>query len=381
MQLLILPKGGLYMKIKHVNLNVISIPTSILKSKYPVGNSVRVHKSWDFIIVNITTSNGVRGMGYVWTPAYGTKTIYDFVQNELKGIIVNQDAQYSEFIWNKMWKATNYYGRKGLAILGISMIDMALWDIKSKLASMPLHKYLGGFSNKIPVYATDGFLSFTLYELQERVENRVEEGYKAIKLFVGNDDIKKDVERIKLTRNIIGNDIQLMIDANQAWKDIGTASRNIQYFKEFDISWIEEPLPADNVYGYQKLSDKSEIPIAGGENAYTIHEAFQYLNQNKVGIFQPDIFRIGGITGLTKAMTLAESHHIPVSPHLATEISLPVMATSSNVKWAEYMPLFDDILNIFVDHQVIRNGYIYVSNNPGHGVEFNSKIIDNYSLF
>src|SRR5699024_268964 len=264
---------------------------------------------------------------------------------------------------------------------GISMIDMALWDIKSKLASMPLHKYLGGFSNKVSVYDTYGLLLCKLYELQERVENRVEEGYKAIKLFVCNDDIKKDVERIKLTMNIIGNDIQLMIDANQAWKDIGTASRNIQYFKEFDISWIEEPLPADNVYGYQKLSDKSEIPIAGGENAYTIHEAFQYLNQNKVGIFQPDIFRIGGITGLTKAMTLAESHHIPVSPHLATEISLPVMATSSNVKWAEYMPLFDDILNIFVDHQVIRNGYIYVSNNPGHGVEFNSKIIDNYSLF
>jgi L-alanine-DL-glutamate epimerase-like enolase superfamily enzyme len=364
------------LKISSVRFDMLSIPTGILDYKHPVGNAVRVHKSWDFAVITLGTESGLEGMGYVWTPGYGPKVLRALLNEELKDLLIGENAHATEHLWRKIWKATNYYGRRGLAILGLSMVDMALWDLKARAASLPLHKVLGHCREKVAVYSSGGFLSYTMDELQREVEARLQSGYRAIKIFVGHSDVRKDIERV---RKLAGDRIQVMVDANQAWRHVGDALRHIQYLEEFDLSWIEEPLPADDYEGYQKLQEKIRIPLAGGENAYTPYEALQYIQGKKVDIFQPDIFRIGGITGLRNASLLAEVNHIPVAPHLAPEISLPVMASVSNAFWMEYMPLFEP-MEIFAGNHKLEDGFMHVSELPGHGVQFHPQVLKDFSV-
>ena len=322
---------------------------------------------FEVVTVTITDEAGFEGIGYTYTIGRGGAAIKSLLDLELRDVVIDGSALRIEHLWDAMWWKLHYVGRGGIVSFAISAVDIALWDLVSKRQGLPLWKVLGGYNPVVPCYAGGIDLHLNKDELLHKTRANLNEGFRAIKMKVGRENLREDIERVAAVRDCIGPDITLMVDANMRWT-VETALRASHALADFDIYWLEEPIIPDDVEGHIRLSEKGMIPIATGENLHTVYEFEKLINSGGVSFPEPDVSNCCGVTGWMRVARMAYARNLKVTTHGVHEIHLHLLASIPN-------PSFLEVHGFGLEKFIkcapqIRDGAMKASESPGHGVGF-----------
>jgi len=328
-----------------------------------------------YAFVHITTDEGTSGIGI----CHGGAVEKALVEGILAPQVVGEDPLNTERLWEKMYWATLQQGRRGAAVIAISTIDIALWDLKGKMLGLPVHRLLGGHRDRVASYGSGVNLNYTNEELVREMRGYVDAGFKIVKMKIGRRDPSEDLNRVKLVREAIGPDVDLALDANNGWS-LQTAVRMARKLEEYDIYWLEEPILADEMDNLAKLARETTIPIAIGENHYTKWEFKELMESGAAGVIQADIGKCGGVTEFIKIAAMADAYGLPVCPHHTEYIDVACVAAIPNGLFHEYIKEFwSPMGQLFVDPIQPRDGEISPSDKPGFGIELDAKGLERLS--
>jgi L-alanine-DL-glutamate epimerase-like enolase superfamily enzyme len=291
-----------------------------------------------------------------------------------------------------MYRKTMAFGRKGIGMVGISAVDIALWDLLGKSAKQPVYRLLGGRTKpKIPVYASRLY-STPLPELASECRRYKEEGYKAMKMRFGwgptdgAAGMQKNVDLVRTVRETVGDGIDIMADAYMGW-NLDYAKRMIPLLEKYNLRWLEEPVLPDDIHGYAELKRRGSIPIAGGEHEFTLSGFRELLEAKAVDYIQFDTNRVGGLTQARKIAALAEAYQVPVIPHAGQMHNYHVVMASLNSPMAEFFPPVDvEVGNelfwyIFNGEPKPTDGFINLDENvPGLGLTINESALSQFQV-
>ena len=250
----------------------------------------------DTIIVRVETSEGITGYGEAH-PGRSPGAVVSLIHNTLAPMLIGMKATDVIGVWKRVHRMQlSSHGVGSGASLGLSGIDMALWDIRGKAANMPLYELLGGSKRRLPAYAGGISLGYQPKEsLAEEAQEYVARGYKAIKLRLG-DSAKADIARVLHVRKVLGDDIDILTDANTAYT-LADVRRVMPVLADIKAGWLEEPFACNDFSSYREAAKiTSLVPIAAGENHYGRFEFAQLREAGAVQIWQPDLSKCGGIT-------------------------------------------------------------------------------------
>lgn len=221
----------------------------------PVKDAIQTLHGIGDVKVKVTSDDGISGEGDIYFGRIdkGLETLKAVVENELKPMVLGSELMYIRQIYEKMIRETDYHGSFGLSTLGISAIDTALWDCLGKTLQVPCWQLWGGCNTTLPVYANVGWINYSESKIQQEVEKAINRGYRSIKIKIGYPTLREDVKRVKAVRQVIGDDVILMVDANQSLT-VGEAIMRGKAFEDLGCYWFEEPIPAHDVEGYRKIS-------------------------------------------------------------------------------------------------------------------------------
>jgi L-alanine-DL-glutamate epimerase-like enolase superfamily enzyme len=323
-------------------------------------------------------ADGKEGIGYT----YGDVSIVEVVNSQLSPLVLEHNAMDLPAIHTSLVKHIRNNGQSGLAMMAVSAIDIALWDLKAKLLGLPLCRLLGQEREGMPVYGSGGFTSYTDQELHDQLSGWVKQGITAVKIKVGRDQAA-DERRVGVAREAIGEHTGLYVDANGAYT-VSEALTQAQLFSGYGVDWLEEPVPAEareQLYLIrQQLS--GGMRIVAGEYGYTLNDFRTLLLANAVDVMQADATRCGGITGFLKAGHLCEAFRIPFSSHCAPSVHLHAALSLPCFVIAEYF--HDHVLieqSLFEGLGQIRNGQLYPDlSKPGMGLVFKDKTAQVYRV-
>ena len=334
-------------------------------------------------IVKITCSDGTYG----WGEGYGPANILESGIEFLKAQVLGENPLHNEVIWNKMYRKTLDFARRGVLVASMSAIDIAIWDIKGKLLNQSVGSLLGGVQRKYVVpYATGMYFTEKdnlTKDFEVEAKLYLEKGFKAIKMKVGL-GIAKDVNNVKHLRSIIGYDIKLMIDSNHAYT-YTEALELSKKLEKYEISWFEEPVSPEFYEQYAELRQKTTIPIAGGECEYLRFGFHQLLKNKSVDIIQPDICACGGLTEAKRIASLASTYGVDIVPHtwgssIGIHVALHFISNLESLPGRMFSPdfllEFDQTENELREQLTfpkleMKNGKIQVPSSPGLGLEVN----------
>jgi L-lyxonate dehydratase len=342
-----------------------------------------------WLVVEVFTDEGHVGIGNAALSPHVTKQVIDAY---LAPLIVGQNPWDVEFLWQHMYRKIMAFGRKGIGMVAISAIDIALWDALGKSAGQPVYRLLGGRTKaRIPVYASRLY-STPLEELATEARRYKEDGYKAMKLRFGwgptdgAAGMQRNVELVRTVREAVGDEIDVMADAYMGWT-LDYAKRMLPLLERFHLRWLEEPVIPDDIRGYAELKAYGRVPIAGGEHEFTLHGFRDLIDARAVDYIQFDTNRVGGITQARKIAALAEAYQIPVIPHAGQMHNYHVVMASLNSPMAEHFPLVDvEVGNelfwyIFDGEPKARDGYIDLDETtPGLGLTVNEDRLRDFQV-
>jgi len=334
-----------------------------------------IHTHFEVPIVKITLENGREGVGYTYTGGFGGRAICNMIEYDLKPFLIGQDASCVEKLWEEMnWKI-HYVGRGGIASFAISAVDIALWDLRAKKADEPLWKLLGGANNSTKAYAGAIDLNFPMDKLLSNIQRYLDQGFRAVKIKLGQERLEEDIERVAAVRKLIGPDIVFMVDANMKWT-IETAIKAAKVLQPYNLLWLEEPTIPEDYDGYRRISQEGGMAIAGGENLHTVYEFQNIITRGHLDFPQPDASNIGGITGWVKVAQLAYAHNLPVCTHGMQELHVSLMSAMPH---AAYMEVHSFPIDKYTTRPlVLEKGRAVAPNTPGTGVEFRWDLLQEY---
>ncbi|MEU9286310.1 mandelate racemase/muconate lactonizing enzyme family protein [Streptomyces sp. NPDC048275] len=317
-----------------------------------------------FLFVEVGTEQGHEGIGFSYSKRAGGPGQFAHAK-EIAPVLIGEDPSDIAKIWTKLVWAGASVGRSGLATQAVAAFDIALWDLKAKRAGLPLAKLLGAHRDSVRCYNTSGgFLHTPTEQVLENATASLAGGIGGIKLKVGQPDGRADLRRVTAVREHLGDDVPLMVDANQQW-DRPTAQRMGRALEEFGLIWIEEPLDAYDSQGHAALAASLDTPIATGEMLSSVAEHQELLRHSAVDVIQPDAPRIGGITQFLKLAAFAEHQQLQLAPHFAMEIHLHLAAAYAHEPWVEH---FDWLEPLFNERLRISDGRMHLSSRPGLGI-------------
>ncbi|MFN4260166.1 MAG: mandelate racemase/muconate lactonizing enzyme family protein [Gemmataceae bacterium] len=330
------------------------------------------------LIVYLDTDAGHRGLGFAYALQGGGRALKAIADDDLAPLVTGEDPLDHERIGWKAYHRLQSVGRRGLVAQAYSAVDLALWDIKGKAAGMPLYKLLGGARESAPVYGSDtGWLWMSAKEIIDTSRPYLDQGMMGIKIKIGGNDPEADAEKLTQVREALGEDMWLGVDANQRY-DYATAVAFGHFLEEeIAVDWFEEPLLCEDIAGHCRLAEKLEVPLALGETLFGRDEFRAYLEAGCVGVLQPDITRVGGLTEFLKIATLAELYRCPVAPHLLPEIGVHLACGLPNVQMVEYMPW---LYPAFTETPAIVDGKMVPPKAPGLGLEIEPATVDKYRM-
>lgn len=291
----------------------------------PITNGKHTYTHVDFALVRISTDQGVSGIGL----GRGGE-IERAIIRHLEPLLLGEDPVNVERLWAKMW-VPKLIGRRGLTTRAISAIDIGLWDIRGKVANLPLYKLLGGYRDSVPTYVAGGYYEEGkgLRELAQEMEQNVAMGARAIKMKIGGVPMHEDVERVRVVRDAIGPEVKLLVDANCAYRYY-EAIRFARQVEHHDVFWFEEPVAPDDYDGHRKLAQATSIPIATGENEYTRYGFRDLIRHDCAAILNADAKILGGVTEFMKVAALAQAHDLDIAPHGSQDVHVHLVAAISN---------------------------------------------------
>jgi L-rhamnonate dehydratase len=342
-----------------------------------------------WLVVEIFTDDGLVGIGNAALAPQVTKQVIDL---HLKPLLIGKDPWDIEFLWQLMYRKTMAFGRRGIGMVAISAVDIALWDILGKSAKQPVYRLLGGRTKtRIPVYASRLY-SVELNELAAEAKRYKAEGYKAMKLRFGwgptdgAAGMQRNVNLVRTVRETVGDGIDVMADAYMGWT-LDYAKRMLPLLEPFNLRWLEEPVIPDDVHGYAELKSSGRVPIAGGEHEFTAYGFRDLLEARALDYIQFDTNRVGGLSQARKIAALAEAYSVPVIPHAGQMHNYHVVMASLNSPLAEYFPVVDvEVGNelfwyIFNGEPKAKDGFIDLDESvPGLGLTINEAALEKFEI-
>ncbi|HKD91135.1 MAG TPA: L-rhamnonate dehydratase [Terriglobales bacterium] len=351
--------------------------------------SMRTFTFHGWLIVEVFTDDGLVGIGNAALAPQVTKQVVD---SYLAPLLIGENPWDIEALWQHLYRKTIAFGRKGIGMVAISALDIALWDILGKSAKQPVYRLLGGKTKqRIPVYASRLYAG-ELSELASEARRYKDEGYRAMKLRFGwgpadgAAGMQRNVGLVRTVREAVGGEVDVMADAYMGWT-LDYAKRMLPLLEPFGLRWLEEPVIPDDISGYAELKSYGTIPIAGGEHEFTLYGFRELLEKRALDYIQFDTNRVGGITQARKIAALAEAHSVPVIPHAGQMHNYHVVMASVNSPMAEYFPPVDvEVGNelfwyIFQGEPRAKGGYIDLDENRhGLGLTIDEKGLERFEV-
>lgn len=389
------------MKITKVETVALAYPT-----KKPFFNALGKSTQRGCLLVRIYTDSGLVGIGEAAPyggPMVSTATVID---KELAPKIIGLDPLDVEYIWHKLFFDGYQHSRGGIFVCALSGIDMALWDLMGKALKMPIYRLLGGFRNKVKVYASGGFygLDKDRDAVAAELKSYVEQGFDTVKMKVGRtytpltpreiapaadeaaQSFQEDLARVKAAREAVGDKVNLMVDANAAWS-FPDALKAGRVFDDLNVYLFEEPLRTDDYAGSAELAKQLNTRIAGYETECLLTNFTRLIENRCVDIVQPDISWAGGFTECRKIAAVAEAHVMEVAPHafssgILLAASLQFSAGLSNGAMVE-LDMTENGLRAGLLKEPFEavNGYVQLSEDKyGLGIELDEAVIEKYTV-
>jgi L-alanine-DL-glutamate epimerase-like enolase superfamily enzyme len=332
-----------------------------------------------FIALEFLTDNGVTGIGVTSFGAKLTKTLKSAV-DQLAELIIGDDPMRIEAIRNKLHAAAAPAGPEGIFTLALAAIDIALWDIKGKAFNQPLWQLLGGNRDKVPTYASGALMRTMKADLVVTAcERMIEKGFREIKMHLALSDdgnARSDIERARLVRGVVGDEIKLMADINQRWR-VDQAVSIGSRLEEFHFTWLEDVTACQDFAGLARVASSLITPIASGELLWGLAPFRELMQARATDIVMIDLLRAGGITTWMKIAALAEAFNLPVVTHLLPEIHMHLIGAIPNGLTVEYMPWS---FRLFEQVPLPVDGSLTMSREAGLGLRLDYKALEHYAL-
>ncbi|HZW41006.1 MAG TPA: mandelate racemase/muconate lactonizing enzyme family protein [Agromyces sp.] len=349
--------------IRRLSTRAIRVPLS-----RPWGPHVR---DLSLIEVTVEDSEGDLGYGFSWTPSIGAAAVQAHLDHDIAAFATGREAD-ADALWTPLWTHLHEGGGAGITTIAMAGLDLALWDLAARRADVGIADHLGRRHDTAEVYGSGVNLHYPLDELVAQASRWVAGGFDAVKVKVGSPSLDDDVARLAAVREVIGPDRRLMIDANQRW-NLAQAERAIGTVAAFDLTWIEEPLRADDLAAHIVLRDRIEVPIALGENLHTGYRFAEFMDAGVVDVVQPNIVRVGGITPFLEIAALAAVRGVELAPHLLLELSAQLALTLPGDHLVEAVEdaSFAELGALAAPSPVIVDGSrVRTSGQPGLGIRF-----------
>ena len=361
------------MKITHIQSQLVRLPVDEPLADGPVTRGA----TRDFVTLTVGTDAGIEGIGI--TSCGGTMTsALKAAVDALGELTKGEDPLRVEAIADKLRAAAGASGPGGIFTMALAAIDIALWDIRGKAFNLPLASLIGGFRTRVPTYASGALMrNFPLDHVLKAGRRLVESGFKQMKtqLALGGDaNPEREVERIRLIRESVGDDIDLMCDINQRW-DVRQAISIGQRIEQYHLFWLEDVFAPDDYPGLASVAAALATPIAAGEYVYGLVPFRHMLEARSIDIVMVDVLRAGGITQWLKIAAMAEAFNLPVVNHLYPEISVHLVAAVPNGLTVEYMPWSS---KLYEEVPMPDKGELAVPDKPGLGIKFNREVLKRY---
>lgn len=329
------------------------------------------------VILKLTVDDGIDafGLAFAWNDRQ-VKSLKASI-DDLEYLIIGQDVFRWAEAWQRLYNGTRHMGHHGYGIYALAAIDTALWVLRAKALGMPLAHLLGGFRERVPAYASHMlFRNWSIDELQKDAASLVKQGFRAMKMNMGDKPFKAEIERLKAVREAVGEDIDILIDVNWAW----TVAETIKIGREierYQAYWIEDPLDSDDPDQLSQVSQALGVPLAAGETYCTKYEFRNLIEKRAADILIIDLQRVGGITEWLKVATVAETWNLPVASHLFHDFSMHLIAAIPNGLFVEYMPWWDVI---YQEPPQVKDGYIEIPKVAGLGFDLDPEALKKYEL-
>ena len=335
-------------------------------------DAVQTFAKQETIFVEIRAAGGATGLGYSYTIGTGGHAVLSLVSETLLPALVGCDIRRPEAIWATLSSRTRATMVGPITSLALAAVDTAVWDLRCKLMDLPLWVAAGGAQDRVPLYDTEGgWAHFDTDELVERAVASKNASWAGVKIKVGSRTARDDFDRLASVRQAVGDQLPIMVDANQCFS-LPEAIERVRGYEQLDIAWFEEPLPADDVGAYQRLSMATTVPIAVGESLYSLTQFKEYLQKGAASIVQVDVARIGGITPWLKVAHLAEAYNVPVAPHFLMELHVSLASAVPNATFVEHIP---QLSTITTEEMAIEDGCAIAPNSPGLGIQWDMDAI------
>lgn len=355
------------MRIQSVDSFILHVPVTSAH----IADSTHSITHWGVVGARIGLDNGLVGYGWTGTHAHlpSDRLIADCIAKSYGPILIGKDTSAHVALATTLERQPEllWIGRAGIVQMALSAIDVALWDLKAKAGKIPLWALLGGAQRQaVEAYNTDiGWLSIPPDQLVASARRAVEQdGFRAIKLKVGHADYREDIARVASVRKAVGRAPKIAVDANGRW-DLSTCRRFVAEATAHDVLWFEEPLWFDDYTAHGALAATSPIPIALGESLYTVDAFREIIDKGGVHFAQPDVTRVGGISGYLRVQSLCDAHHVPVTGH-AGEMSQVhqhlAIAAREHLLPLEYIPW---IRHCFTEPARVADGRYQLPEQPG----------------
>ena len=356
------------MKITAVEPFIVHLPLTASS----ISDSTHSITHWGVVGTRIVTDDGLVGYGFAGTHAdlASDRLITSCISQCYAPLLLGEDAFDRTRLWTRLARnpALQWVGRSGITQLALAAVDVALWDLAAKKAGVPLWRFLGGArTDRLEAYNTDiGWLSFDLDTLLSGTRRAIEDdGFTRVKIKVGHDDPTRDITRLEAVRRQVGPGVRIAVDGNGKW-DLPTSVRFCAAAKDLDLYWFEEPIWYDDVAGHAQLARSTTIPIALGEQLYTVDAFKMFVDAGAVSYVQPDVTRLGGITEYIQVADLALAHRLPVVPHAGemsqVHVHLSYWHPASTI--LEYIPWIKDH---FEEPIHVQDGIFRLPQHPGAG--------------
>ncbi|MGJ7578691.1 L-talarate/galactarate dehydratase [Variovorax sp. RHLX14] len=321
------------------------------------------------LFAEIETKDGHKGLGLSYAKRAGGPGQFAHAK-EIAPALIGEDPSDISKLWTKLCWAGASVGRSGMSTQAIGAFDVALYDLKARRSGLSLSKFLGSQRDSVQCYNTSGgFLHTPVDQLVVNASASKELGIGGIKLKVGQPDGKIDIQRVEAVRRHLGDDMPLMVDANQQW-DRPTAQRMCRIFEQFNLVWIEEPLDAYDNEGHAALAAAFDTPIATGEMLTSAAEHGELIRHRAADYLMPDAPRVGGITPFLKIAAQAEQAGLMLGPHFAMELHVHLGAVYATEPWVEH---FDWLEPLFNERLEIKAGRMIVPTRPGLGLSLSEQ--------
>jgi len=306
---------------------------------------------WDsttIVVVRAYAGDAV-GLGYTYTHDAAVRLIED----KLAPAVLGFDAAGGDVTsaWHEMGRLLRNVGRPGMGFMALSAVDIALWDLKARLAERPLVELLGGVRDEAAVYGSGGFTSYSLERIAEQLAGWVAAGIPRVKIKLGRAP-EQDPARLDAARAAIGDDTELYVDANGAFERDDALEWAQRYARDWGVTWFEEPVSSADFAGLRYVRENAPLDVAAGEYAFVPADFRNLLDARAVDCLQVDVTRAGGYTGFLRAATLAEQHGLEISAHCAPQVSAHACCAAPRFRHLEYFhdhvrverQLFDGVL-------------------------------------